>query len=325
MEQGLVFIKEKISTWKSKGQLKAQLLQALCSLAIEKPEHNKTGFTAIELVEGIQKIRAASWSQGDAPEAMSRKIRDIWKDTHQLWVEKSEGLRQELKLAHQITQTPELDKVEGGGTGNPSRYRILWLDQVNQAPEIDNFPNAYQQHGISYICEDVTNPGLIAKVFSNGVEIKGWRRILLAGVLSISLLMVLFVLLVFFGQVTFWEHFGTESVLRTLIQFVVIFIATWMTIGSFLELPAKKIVNAPWWMQSTDGDRLLEHRTPPRYLNKTIKAVTYTATCPICSGKVTAMFSRLEFMGRIVGRCENAPVEHVFSFDHYTRSGKHLR
>jgi len=34
--------------------------------------------------------------------------------------------------------------------------------------------------------------------------------------------------------------------------------------------------------------------------------------CPICGGRVSATKGRLEFFGKIVGRCEEAPVEHVF-------------
>jgi hypothetical protein len=77
-------------------------------------------------------------------------------------------------------------------------------------------------------------------------------------------------------------------------------------------------VIAPWWMQSVDEDHLLEGRSPPRNSDKSIKAVRYVAKCPLCGGKVLATKGRLEFFGRIVGRCEEAPVEHAFSFDRIT-------
>lgn len=75
----------------------------------------------------------------------------------------------------------------------------------------------------------------------------------------------------------------------------------------------------------SEEDRLLERRAPPRYPEKSIKAVRYVAACPLCGGRVSATKGRLEFFGRIVGRCEEAPVEHAYSFDHVTRNGRLLR
>lgn len=325
MEQELVFIRNKFKTWKNPNALKIHFLDALFTLASENPEQNKIGFEPIDLLEQLQKIRGQHWGPKE-PEQIPKTINRLWNQAQELWSEKSEGLHQELSLDYEVEDFPEINKVEGGGKGNPSRYRIV---RVNNAPaSIDAYvlPNPYTENfTLKYVCEDVSNPGFIAKFFNKGFQVSGWRRFLLAATIAIGLLCVLMVLFVLFGQITFWEQFGTEKIFRTTIQFIVIFIAVWMTLASFIELPIKKIVPAPFWLQSSDGDRLLEHRTPPKYEVRTIKAVTYSAKCPICSGKVTAVFSRIEFMGRIVGRCENAPAEHVFSFDHITRSGKYLR
>ncbi|GFE77360.1 MULTISPECIES: hypothetical protein [Sphingomonadaceae] len=52
----------------------------------------------------------------------------------------------------------------------------------------------------------------------------------------------------------------------------------------------------------------------------------YFADCPICDAE-TVMLARggLEYPGRIVGRCQNSPREHVFSFDRVTLEGAPLR
>lgn len=116
-----------------------------------------------------------------------------------------------------------------------------------------------------------------------------------------------------------------QKVLTPLLSLAAVYGVTWWTIGRLLDLPAKKIVVAPWWMQSMGDDRLLEHRSPPRYTARRIKAARYTASCPICGGKISAQAGGWEFWGRIVGRCDNSPTEHVYSFDHITRLGKALR
>ena len=55
-----------------------------------------------------------------------------------------------------------------------------------------------------------------------------------------------------------------------------------------------------------------------------MKAVTIEAKCSICGEDILIEKSR-EFHGRYVGKCRVAPSEHVFSFDHVTKRGKHLR
>jgi len=53
--------------------------------------------------------------------------------------------------------------------------------------------------------------------------------------------------------------------------------------------------------------------------------VRYAATCPVCNARVQVESGGREFHGRLVGRCQESPDEHVFSFDRVTRAGKSLR
>ncbi|MFZ4701857.1 MAG: hypothetical protein ACOYMG_17565 [Candidatus Methylumidiphilus sp.] len=101
----------------------------------------------------------------------------------------------------------------------------------------------------------------------------------------------------------------------------------WAAFNPLFRVWDWKIVVAPEWIQvdATQSDRLLEWQSPPRYAKKMIKAVRYSGECPICKGKVIACSGGREFFHRIIGRCEDAPVEHVFSFDHITKTGRPLR
>jgi hypothetical protein len=58
---------------------------------------------------------------------------------------------------------------------------------------------------------------------------------------------------------------------------------------------------------------------------KSIELVTYEAECPVCGDIIFIENEGKEFNGRYVGKCTLAPKEHVFSFDHITKTGKHLR
>ncbi|MEP0357055.1 hypothetical protein [Paraglaciecola sp.] len=57
---------------------------------------------------------------------------------------------------------------------------------------------------------------------------------------------------------------------------------------------------------------------------KVIELLAYEGRCGLCGDELFIEKSR-EFKGRYVGRCAIAPQEHVFSFDHITKQGKHLR
>lgn len=327
-ESALVFIDEKSSGWKEGGRLDVQLLRALCRLSLSEPERSSQGFTPWALVDAISLIRGRTWSIGSDKGQMSDDIRLQWNKLQKTWATKSEGIAQLLTDAN-FTRIPQLSKTEGGGTGKPTLYRIEWLlpKVVPETAEISDEapPPKASTRTVRYVCEDIEEANPFARIFSRGFQLKGWRRqlyiLLLGGPL---LLLWLLLVQVLFG-ITLSYTVGAKSIITSLLSLVVVYAAVWMSVGALFKLGTDKVVIAPWWMQSVDEDRLLERRVPPRYPDKTIKAVRYVAKCPLCGGNVLATKGRLEFFGRIVGRCEEAPVEHVFSFDHITRDGKLLR
>ena len=56
-----------------------------------------------------------------------------------------------------------------------------------------------------------------------------------------------------------------------------------------------------------------------------LRLIKYGAQCPICSAKVLLDVGEPDFQSRIVGRCQESPREHVFSFDRVRRCGYRLR
>ncbi len=60
-------------------------------------------------------------------------------------------------------------------------------------------------------------------------------------------------------------------------------------------------------------------------ISKVIRPVRYAGTCPICASKVEVVDGKREFLNRFVGRCQENPAEHVFSFDRVMLTGKLLR
>ncbi len=109
-------------------------------------------------------------------------------------------------------------------------------------------------------------------------------------------------------------------------------------------------MNLSWWMIQLDRNRV---SVPPLALRlgsfdkvkilfelhdnsndrrkHLLHILSYVADCPICGAdgngrsSIRPASGGREFHGRIVGRCAYAPQEHVWSFDHITRTGRFLR
>lgn len=309
--------------WREHDRLDVLLLRAICQLSLEQPQQSGVGFASSEIVDMVGKLRASPWV--DDPNAMSDAVRKHWNKLLDTWMGKEVGIHQRFadEGAHRI---PVLRKNEGGGTGRPSRYRIEWLDLGEVGadqlpPESNALPSV--NHGLKYVCEDLDNPGFLAGLFVQGYRLMGWRRWVMLLVIFTPMLFIFLVLAVIFIGLSA-EH-DMEQLFRTLIVILVFGWITVTTVGPLLNVVTRKIVLAPWWMQSDYDDRLLELHYPPRHPHKSIKAVKYSAKCPVCGGAVSVQAGGLEFWGRLIGRCEHAPKEHIYSFDHVTRRGRSLR
>jgi hypothetical protein len=75
---------------------------------------------------------------------------------------------------------------------------------------------------------------------------------------------------------------------------------SWKELGATVEINRSKDPDAP----------------------STIHVHRYSAECPICGWMVKLDRGEPDFPGRIVGRCEENPGEHVFSFDRSSKQGR---
>lgn len=314
-----------INQWRERDRLDVLLLKAICVLSFEHPEHAGDGFTPWDIVESITKLRGRAWSSGNDKEHMADDVRRQWKKLEQLWESKREGVLEGLS-DHGVQEVPQIMRLEGGGTGNPTRYKIVWIDgfeNVGRGKAIDP-QSTLQKEDIRYICEDIEDAGPFARLFTKGYEMVGWKKYLyLITILAPALICYLLLVSLVFGFTV--KNILGPAAISSAISFFIISFAAWYTMNPLYDVPIKKITFAPWWMQSFENDRLIEFRISPDDQTKSIKAVRYSANCPICDGKVYAKAGSWVFHGRVVGKCEDNPVEHVFSFDHITRVGKYLR
>jgi len=105
-------------------------------------------------------------------------------------------------------------------------------------------------------------------------------------------------------------------------------VVAWMVVRPLYGLVTNRMVIAPAWMQpweSGNDERTLELRRDAEVGRNVIYLSRYTARCAECDGTVYIRSGRRDFPGRLVGRCDRVPTEHVFTFDPVRRIGKPLR
>jgi hypothetical protein len=101
----------------------------------------------------------------------------------------------------------------------------------------------------------------------------------------------------------------------------------WLTWRYHLEplirlLDDRMIVAGEFWAGMNEKPAQLELAKEGD--RKVIRLVRYTAVCPICAGTIELRYAQGANTRRIVGCCDEAPHDHVYSFDRVSREGKHL-
>lgn len=105
---------------------------------------------------------------------------------------------------------------------------------------------------------------------------------------------------------------------------VILFATSIYILSKIVELSNKGITCAPIFMTPiTSGNVFFALQRPAKRKLEVI-TVVYEGKCNICGDKLLIEKSR-EFNNRYIGRCAISPMEHVFSFDHVTKTGKSLR
>ena len=61
------------------------------------------------------------------------------------------------------------------------------------------------------------------------------------------------------------------------------------------------------------------------FLYKKIQLTKYVGVCPICNSRVELAKGDPDYPRRIIGRCNESPTEHIYSFDRITKLGYGLR
>lgn len=235
--------------------------------------------------------------------------------------------------ARGLTTTPVLRWHKGLSGRRASAQYSLAMKPFEQAPVIDDLNIAATPEDRRRILyrEDPTTPlNTFGRMFYKSPAL--WIRmasiryilIILTGVLSVYVAVILK-----------WSdnHPITRSDmgLAAIIGLFILMFVAWLRekvafLNSGIGLVDSIFLKDRWGSTVISFSHLLNSRRGVGDSNGVLQLVNrYTAKCAICEGVVLLERGGREFPGRIVGRCTNEPVEHVYTFDRQLKEGWPLR
>ena len=265
-------------------------------------------------------------TEGDASAWFSRHWKSLTGDFQQRC---EEGI-QKFAADQGLDVYPWVEKRESdGGAGNQALISLIALPipGISRSGEIsaDATP-----HDITYIPAEKLKLSWWARwLFDENQVAEGWRKWLLIWptILYVVITTALSVLLLFLLSLN-KQPVSTSD----LIALFIIILFNWpayRSVLNFIRLVDDRIIMAS---DSMVGFRefgvcleLFRPNAKEAGAPKKARMIKYAAQCPVCAAQVLLDAGEPDFPRRIVGRCQESPREHVFSFDRVTRGGYRLR
>lgn len=242
------------------------------------------------------------------------------------WGSRQEQIRQ--KCAQEgCALTPHLIVKKGGGRGLPSRLSFEFLPTTGAEPEDDDASSEIDPNLVRYQMDPV-KPALWIRltVGSRPFPVQSWRGYVLIGSAALNIALIG---LIWYGLYASWTtgHPVTTAALAHLGLALLITAGLWWVSRPVFQLPTQRVTIAgPSYLALSElYGQLRTMPVPGRKLrSREFAVVRHWGTCPICSAEVDLDSGRAAFPDRLVGRCHDAPFEHVFSFDPVRLVGRPL-
>lgn len=216
----------------------------------------------------------------------------------------------------------------GGGAGNKTSHSISILPAIYKKESVDT-QHSFKNNNIKYFLEKIENLPSWAK-WLNNFELSGKRFHYMAISVVFILFLMLLLLTVFLSNL--FDFNNTSTMIKISIFFIFIELLLFGLVYPLYAAATKKVIAAPILLippeivnaqlELTATDKIRE--STGRYIRK-FQLVSYASTCSICGSRVELEKGGKEFYNRLIGRCMEAPEEHIFSFDRVARTGFPLR
>lgn len=248
---------------------------------------------------------------------------------------------QQFYVDHGSPYRVELDVHPGGGRHHAARFSLRFspveavLEQGEAvslremaAPAVAPPDPDLCIDEISYRI-DPAEPAfwLRALVGRRPFPLNSWRGYVLLGSAAIN-----FALIALLGFLTYvdWNRARpiTTREVANLALSALVAGGLWVITRPIRQLPARRVTSAgAGYLAFTEfyGQLRSIRDTNRRLGSREFSVVRHWAVCPLCSAEVDLEDGGRAFPDRLVGRCHDAPTEHVFSFDPVSLTGLRLQ
>lgn len=244
------------------------------------------------------------------------------------WDARVEQLRQEC-IREGCPWLLKLVVKTGGGRNLPSRLSFDFRPIEVQEPEHGEAPTAPNGQLVHYRM-DPAKAAFWLRLLLGGQSsfpMHSWRGYL---VLAVAVLPMVLIGLMWLGHYATWTK-GQQINTTVLAQIALSIFVTaglWWITQPIRSLPTERVTIAgPVFLALSElyGQLRTMRKPDSKFKSREFSVVRHWATCPICSAEVDLDHGRKAFPDRLVGRCHDAPLEHVFSFDPVRLIGVPLR
>ena len=263
---------------------------------------------------------------------------NVWKSVNIWWESRRRRIRSAMASAG-VEFEPILDRRGGGGRGNKAvnslRMDPLGDVRAEDSNEEDGTDCPIERGDVSplnggqrihYRLETDSqirlSNWLLRWLFSDGsMNIGSFRHNLLRFNLLGSSLFLIVVLISALALLVIENRPLSSRDVGVLILVFLGCLTWWQKWRPVLHAREDRITSLPEeWLPLKEKPAQLERKRADS--SEVLRLVRYVATCPICGGDVQLASGAPEWKRRTVGRCADAPREHVFSFDPVSLTGR---
>lgn len=257
---------------------------------------------------------------GSSSQLRASELQDWWKA-------RAEQLHQAC-TTEGAAWLPRLVVKPGGGRGLPTLFQIA-LDPMQTDSAVASEESPQAEPGTLAYKISPAKPSLWLRLMmgSRPFAMISWRGYLLVG---LALFDILLICLIWLGVYLLWSEPRPVSTAHLAIAGLAAFVSylLWLGIRPIWLLPTQRVTLAGVTflaLSEFHGQLRTMPNTGRREAGRVFSVVRHWGVCPVCSAEVDIQDGGSEFPGRLVGRCADAPLEHVYSFDPVLLTGRPLR
>jgi hypothetical protein len=258
-----------------------------------------------------------------------KNINRILKELQKHLPEHSEMLKQ-IALEYNYSAIPSYSFEAGRGNGS-GIYTTHFISPIALSADDISSPNEeLKSDEIKYYLESVNNLPFLFR-WINNFEIYAWRQKLLFSVLIFAIVIIACLFLLFMIIFIYSKDAGID-ILRSAIGTLGIASIIAIQLRLIYLCLTNRIISAPILLLPNNVDNAQIEYVATEKLSPTtgrpirkFRVVIYSSTCPICKSRIEVENGGREFHNRLIGRCTEVPLEHVYSFDRFLCKGKALR